>query len=425
MDMMRRLGLLGMMVLLWALVLPLTAQDAAQTPTEICEAAPTDEPSTRTYTQAEQVLEAGVDYRAVLCTSVGAIYVDLYENFAPATVNNFVFLAQNNFYNNTTFHRVLQDFMAQGGDPEGTGAGGPGYQFKDEFVGFLHFDQPGLLAMANANRPEEGIVGTNGSQFFITTVPTAHLDYRHTIFGEVLEGQETVTSIELRDPQAATTPGTALNAVVIITDPAAVNTTYVTPEPATQEQVEAAFGTISSALAELISPDMFTIDEAASITRSAEEVVAAVDEAVRADYMDFLSRHNFQYQVTNTVNNASCDNQQLPFHSMSYTLMSFATPEDAAAALADESLKQIILAQGFTEGAPLENLGGATVYTKTASSCDTDAPVGRIYVQRGHFIAVVETTISPDLGVGPDVILEQVVALIYERFLSSILRTEL
>src|SRR5688572_14124487 len=121
-----------------------------------------------------------------MCTDAGAIYIDLLEDFAPATVNNFVFLAQNNYYDNTIFHRVLEDFMAQGGDPTGTGSGGPGYQFRDEFAPFLTFDRPYLLAMANAG------AGTNGSQFFITTAETPHLDFRHTIFGDVLEGQENV-----------------------------------------------------------------------------------------------------------------------------------------------------------------------------------------------------------------------------------------
>ena len=110
------------------------------------------------------------------------------------TVNNFVFLAREGFYNDTTFHRVLEGFMAQAGDPTGTGSGGPGYQFEDEIVPNLTFDRPGLLAMANAGP------GTNGSQFFITFAPTDWLNGMHTIFGEVIEGQDVLNQITLRDP---------------------------------------------------------------------------------------------------------------------------------------------------------------------------------------------------------------------------------
>src|SRR5690606_7480411 len=131
---------------------------------------------------------------------------------------SFVFLSQNGYYNNTTFHRVIQDFMAQGGDPTAQGAGGPGYRFPDEFVGFLNFDRPGLLAMANTGQPV-----TNGSQFFITTSLPDYLNFRHTIFGEVLEGQDVVENIALRDPETATEPGTSLDTVVIVTDPQLVD----------------------------------------------------------------------------------------------------------------------------------------------------------------------------------------------------------
>lgn len=124
----------------------------------------------------------------------GEFVVELFADKAPVTVNNFVFLAQQGYYNGTTFHRVLEGFMAQGGDPTGTGTGGPGYQFEDEFSD-LTFDKPGLLAMANAGP------NTNGSQFFITYAPTPHLNGLHTIFGEVIEGMDVVNSITLRDPQ--------------------------------------------------------------------------------------------------------------------------------------------------------------------------------------------------------------------------------
>jgi cyclophilin family peptidyl-prolyl cis-trans isomerase len=137
----------------------------------------------------EMQLDGGTDYRAVMQTSCGEIVIDLHESQTPVTVNSFVFLAREGFYDGLVFHRVIPDFMNQGGDPEGTGTGGPGYQFEDEFVDELTFDRPGLLAMANSGP------STNGSQFFITAVPTPHLDGLHTIFGEVVEGIEVVTQI--------------------------------------------------------------------------------------------------------------------------------------------------------------------------------------------------------------------------------------
>ena len=109
------------------------AQDGARTPADICTEATADsaEPETREFERAGDVLQDDVDYWAVMCTDAGPIYVDLYENEAPVTVNNFVFLAQADYFTNTTFHRVLPGFMAQGGDPTGTGSGGPGYEFED------------------------------------------------------------------------------------------------------------------------------------------------------------------------------------------------------------------------------------------------------------------------------------------------------
>ena len=114
----------------------------------------------------------------------------------PKTVDNFVKLSKDGFYDGVIFHRVIKDFMIQGGDPTGTGRGGPGYQFEDEIVADLVFDSAGILAMANSGP------NTNGSQFFITTVPTPHLNGRHTIFGRVTAGQDVVTAIS----QAAAGP---------------------------------------------------------------------------------------------------------------------------------------------------------------------------------------------------------------------------
>ncbi len=133
------------------------------------------------------------DIRIVLKTSKGDIKGTLYASKAPLTVANFLNLASKGYYDGVTFHRVIPAFMIQGGDPTGTGRGGPGYKFEDEFGEGLAHNRPGLFSMANAG-PD-----TNGSQFFITHVPTPHLDGKHAIFGEVTQGQNVVNSIEKGD----------------------------------------------------------------------------------------------------------------------------------------------------------------------------------------------------------------------------------
>jgi cyclophilin family peptidyl-prolyl cis-trans isomerase len=141
-------------------------------------------------------IDPSKSYEALFKTEIGDFRVRLFPEQAPVTVNNFVFLTRQGYYDNTTFHRVLPGFMAQGGDPTGTGGGGPGYTFEDEFDPELQFDRPGLLAMANRGSD------TNGAQFFITYAPTPHLNGLHTIFGEVVEGAEVLSSLRPRDPQA-------------------------------------------------------------------------------------------------------------------------------------------------------------------------------------------------------------------------------
>jgi cyclophilin family peptidyl-prolyl cis-trans isomerase len=163
------------------------------------------------YKQAEDMnLDVKKKYSAILTTSKGKIVIELFNDKAPITVNNFVFLAKEGFYNGTTFHRVIKDFMVQGGDPTGTGTGGPGYRFKDEFRADLKHTGPGILSMANAGP------GTNGSQFFITHVATPWLDGRHTVFGKVVEGMDAVNAIPERDPQRAKTPGETIESVEIV-----------------------------------------------------------------------------------------------------------------------------------------------------------------------------------------------------------------
>ncbi len=149
-------------------------------------------------------------YLATFKTAKGDIVVQLFADKAPITVNNFVALARAGYYDNTTFHRVLPNFMAHGGDPTRPGGGGPGYTFQDEFHPDLLFNEPGLLAMANAGP------NTNGSQFFLTTAPTPNLNRVHTIFGKVVDGMAVLLSLTLRDPAANPDfPGDTLETVEI------------------------------------------------------------------------------------------------------------------------------------------------------------------------------------------------------------------
>ena len=138
-------------------------------------------------------------YKATIETARGNIVIELYPQNAPKTVNNFVFLAKEGFYDGVLFHRVIMDFMVQGGDPTGTGRGGPGYKFEDETKGNPLKHGTGFLSMANAGP------NTNGSQFFITHSPQAHLDGKHTVFGKVVEGQNVVDAIKQGDSMTKVT----------------------------------------------------------------------------------------------------------------------------------------------------------------------------------------------------------------------------
>jgi cyclophilin family peptidyl-prolyl cis-trans isomerase len=157
----------------------------------------------------EFVLDLKKKYSVTLSTDKGEMVLNLFADKTPMTVNNFVFLAREGFYDGTIFHRVIPDFMAQGGDPTGTGRGGPGYRFRDEFDPSLKHDKPGVLSMANAGP------GTNGSQFFITHVPTPHLNNKHTVFGQLVSGIDVLLSIPERDPIKVNSPAVKLNKVTI------------------------------------------------------------------------------------------------------------------------------------------------------------------------------------------------------------------
>ncbi len=141
----------------------------------------------------EMQIDPEKTYTATIETDRGDIVLELYPEFAPITVNNFVFLANEGFYDGVTFHRVIPNFMIQGGDPTGTGRGGPGYRFQDELKNNPLKHETGSLSMANAGP------NTNGSQFFITHAPQPHLDGKHTVFGKVVSGQDVVDAIEQGD----------------------------------------------------------------------------------------------------------------------------------------------------------------------------------------------------------------------------------
>jgi cyclophilin family peptidyl-prolyl cis-trans isomerase len=148
-------------------------------------------------------------YTARIDTDMGTMVVQLFADKAPVTVNNFVFLARQGFYDGTIFHRVIKDFMAQGGDPTGTGTGGPGYRFRDEFHPDLKHDGPGTVSMANAGP------NTNGSQFFITHAATPWLDRKHSVFGQIVEGMDVLLAIPARDPSRGEQPAVKIRNLTV------------------------------------------------------------------------------------------------------------------------------------------------------------------------------------------------------------------
>ena len=155
-------------------------------------------------------LDTSKDYSAVLYTENGNITIELFDDKVPLTVENFINLAKSGFYNGVGFHRVIAGFMAQTGDPTGTGTGGPGYTFEDEFDPELVHKGEGILSMANKGP------NTNGSQFFITYGSTPHLDGKHTIFGKVTSGMQILTSLSPRDPRNAAAPLYIIDKIKII-----------------------------------------------------------------------------------------------------------------------------------------------------------------------------------------------------------------
>ena len=352
------------------------AQDAPS-PQELCDAAEPAPLTTMQFAEAERVLQPDTDYRAILCTSVGAIYVDLYENLTPITVNNFVFLAGQGYYDSTTFHRVIPNFMAQGGDPTGTGRGGPGYRFEDEPIGYLTFDRPGLLAMANAGP------GTNGSQFFITTAPTPHLNYKHTIYGDVLIGQDIVEAIRERDPSSASDPGEGLLNVLIITDPAEVdNSDVIELAPATQEQVAAAFEAFAAGL-----PDVIAVDEESGM-QSTESLKESLPDDQREAFAEYADTHAHQYRYRLNLLNGECD-EAVFFSSLGYQVDVFATEDAAWDALFDSFNRDLFQSMGF------EDLDRIVTFSKQASTCDNQGGIHMVTLYtHGRFLVAIDLLVE-------------------------------
>ncbi len=191
---------------------------AAIPPTAVVAAVPTPPPAqSDTASRANQypsappqTIDPAKNYTATITTPRGDVVIKLRPDIAPITVNSFVFLARQGYYDGLTWHRVLDGFMAQGGDPTGTGGGGPGYAIPGEFSKTVFFDKPGIVAMARTNDPDSA-----GSQFFITFGPTPSLDSQYAIFGEVTQGMDIVNGIPRRDPDSATTPGEKMVKVTI------------------------------------------------------------------------------------------------------------------------------------------------------------------------------------------------------------------
>lgn len=393
------------------LVVPFSTAQDGQSPQALCDAAEPAALTSMQFQAPDEVLEAGLDYRAIFCTSAGAIYVDLYESLTPTTVNNFVFLAQEGYYDSTSFHRVIPGFMAQGGDPTATGRGGPGYQFGDEPIGFLTFDRPGLLAMANAGP------GTNGGQFFITTVPTPHLNFRHTIFGDVLLGQSNVEAIRERDPATAADAGETLHTVLIISDPSVVdNTEVVDLVKADEREVSATFELFSGSLPAAV---VWIADESGAFTTM--DIAESTPDKLREAFDAYAEAYGHQYRYSMQLSNPDCDSSVF-FTRLGFTIDVFENGQAAAAALEDNLTRRLLEERGFQhDGFTAAN------YAKTAPACDggDGSHVMSLYT-RGRFLVTIET-------VAPSAVLDQVpaasllinLALQIEGALADIFRGEI
>jgi len=372
-----------------------TAQDAL-TPEAICEHATEDlaEPESREFEAAEDVLQDGVDYWAVICTAKGPIYVDLLEEESPMTVNNFVFLAQNDYYNNTTFHRVLPGFMAQGGDPTGTGGGGPGYEFGDETDNGLTFDQPGLLAMANAGP------GTNGSQFFITYAPTSWLDGGHTIFGRVFQGLDVAELLRPRNPeQMPDYEGETLETVVIVEDSATVEATQDGAPP-----VEHFQALLDSVIVGQINTQ-FTLDEAHSHTYDLDAEAAFWGEtggdALAASLRDTLERQGFIGTAAVMLDISECpaSPQDLPIWALGFRVSDLGVSGAPDGMVFDDARSDEIVASGAFEtyADPPDVVG--RVYSRPVAEgdyCGASGVYHRLELPYGRYVLTADLVLDSD-----------------------------
>ncbi|MBI5960926.1 MAG: peptidylprolyl isomerase [Chloroflexi bacterium] len=362
----------------------------AQTPDEICAAADTAAPENRTFEKADQVLAEGVDYWAVICTEAGAIYLDLYQDESPITVNNFVFLAQQGFYNSTTFHRVLPGFMAQGGDPTGTGSGGPGYEFEDETSNGLVFDQVGLLAMANAG------ANTNGSQFFITYGLPNWLDGAHTVFGRVYQGLNTAELLTPRDPeQGPETDGAALNTVVIIEDPASVDAAPDGPPNAAHFQ----------ALFELVLAgqinELFVMNPEFTHTYDLDGLAALYGEGLADTMRTYLESKGFVGGASLVLKLGECpaNPSDLPIWGLSFQIVEFSEDGVAEEVAFDDARAETLIGGGAFEAfADPADVAGR-VFNRALAEVDGCGPTGRFYrldMPYGRYLLTVDLLLDSD-----------------------------
>jgi cyclophilin family peptidyl-prolyl cis-trans isomerase len=367
-------------------------QQPTPTPADLCSAADLAEPETREYEQAETVLQDGVDYWAVICTDAGPIYLDLYEAEAPLTVNNFVFLAQQGYYNNTTFHRVLPGFMAQGGDPTGTGAGGPGYEFEDETSNGLVFDQVGLLAMANAGP------NTNGSQFFITYGLPDWLNGNHTIFGRVYQGIDVAELLTLRDPQESPTDeGAKLDTVVIVDDPASVD---AAPDgPPTLEHFQALLeqniaGRITQGFT-LVPEFSHTYDPAAEAESFREDGGDALVDFMTAYLSDsgFLGTAAILMRITDCPANPI----DLPIWAVGFQVSDYGTPDAAKTVVFDNTRGDTFVSTGAYQAYTDPELINGRLFSQLVPPegwCGASGVYYRLEVPYGRYIVTTDLIVD-------------------------------
>ncbi len=306
-------------------------------------------------------------YYATINTDKGVIVAQLFADRAPETVNNFVFLAREGFYNNTTFHRVIDAFMAQAGDPTATGAGGPGYDFADEFYPGLGFDRPGLLAMANRGP------ATNGSQFFITLAPTEWLNGLHTIFGEVIEGADILDTITRRDPQANPDfEGDLITSITIeerdtsaLPEPTPAPPTptpTVTPTPFAPSDVQGSIDGSNRLLAEMAAPERiayFNIEPALVIDTSLtyKAVISTTQGEMTMDlFVDKapLAVNNFVLLANLGLFDDTPVNQVTPGEAMIFGALDNTPGGDAGYLLNSETNPDVALVKGVVSYIPLQ-----------------------------------------------------------------------